>query len=207
MGSAKNISYETLYNLYVELEKTQSEIGEILGASRKTIQKYMKLYNIESRDVNKDNSLLTKLGLNDEQFKSTLRYKYEYKKISINKISREFDVNQSVIRKYLKRYDIPLRDHKESNQISNSGSGNHKWKGGKKTHSDGYIMLSIPDYPSADPNGYVYEHRYVMEQHLGRFLKTDEHIHHVNEIKSDNNLSNLKVLTRSEHARIHGKNT
>ena len=47
------------------------------------------------------------------------------------------------------------------------------------------------------------EHRYLMEQYLGRTLTSDEVVHHINGNKRDNDISNLKVMTRAEHARMH----
>ena len=44
-------------------------------------------------------------------------------------------------------------------------------------------------------------HRWLMEQELGRKLRSDEVVHHINENKLDNDINNLEVLSKSEHAR------
>ena len=49
----------------------------------------------------------------------------------------------------------------------------------------------------------VLEHRYLMEQQLGRKLDTKEHVHHINGDKLDNTLENLEVMTIAEHNRHH----
>ena len=49
----------------------------------------------------------------------------------------------------------------------------------------------------------IYEHRYVMEQHLSRKLYRHEHIHHRNGDRHDNRLENLELLSASIHHRVH----
>lgn len=46
-------------------------------------------------------------------------------------------------------------------------------------------------------------HRYTMEQSLGRELTSDEIVHHIDGNKFNNNIKNLQIVTREEHARIH----
>jgi hypothetical protein len=48
----------------------------------------------------------------------------------------------------------------------------------------------------------VREHRFIMEQHLGRKLTKNEHVHHINGNPQDNRLENLQVLSNSEHQKL-----
>jgi hypothetical protein len=87
------------------------------------------------------------------------------------------------------------------------GSGNPNFNGGKYIDDKGYIRILQPDHP-ASVKGYIYEHRLVMEAHLGRYLQSWETVHHINEVKIDNRIDNFFLTTFAEHSAIHrtGKN-
>jgi len=50
-----------------------------------------------------------------------------------------------------------------------------------------------------------HEHRFVGELIAGRPLKTDEHVHHKDENKHNNDPSNLQIMTKQEHLSHHAR--
>lgn len=71
-------------------------------------------------------------------------------------------------------------------------------------HKDGYIRLYVPMHPSSDGT-YVYLHRLIMERKIGRLLRSDEIVHHINEDPTDNRPENLEITDLAEHRRIHAR--
>lgn len=69
---------------------------------------------------------------------------------------------------------------------------------GKIINSNGYAMVMKKGHPFSDKSGYILEHRYVMEQSIGRYLYTHETVHHKNGNKLDNRIENLQ-LRSSQH--------
>lgn len=72
----------------------------------------------------------------------------------------------------------------------------------QRTNSNGYVELSLPSHPNAR-DGWVLKHRCVMENRIGRYLTADEVVHHVNEIKTCNEIWNLFLTTEEEHTFLH----
>lgn len=90
-----------------------------------------------------------------------------------------------------------------------SGTGKRKeshprWSGGRYQDSEGYWYVTKPEHPAANSSGRVFEHRLVMEAHIGRLLSDEEVIHHRNDDPSDNRIENLQLFANhSEHKKYH----
>ena len=83
-----------------------------------------------------------------------------------------------------------------------SGEDSAAYTNGKYIDDKGYVKILRPEHPK-NIRGYIYEHRAVMEEYLGRMLQPWETVHHINEIKTDNRLDNLFLCTVKEHSAIH----
>jgi len=74
-------------------------------------------------------------------------------------------------------------------------------KGGRVRTNEGYIYKRCIGHPKATKRGhYVLEHRLVMEYYLGRYLKGKEEVDHINGVRGDNRIENLRLFkNHSEH--------
>lgn len=72
---------------------------------------------------------------------------------------------------------------------------------------NGYRLIFLPTHhkamKSSNWDGYVYEHIVVAEENIGRILRNEEVVHHLNGNRGDNRSHNLLVLEKSEHGRLH----
>lgn len=65
--------------------------------------------------------------------------------------------------------------------------------------SNGYVKLYLS-------NGKVVEeHRFIIEQNIGRKLKRTEEVHHIDKNRQNNTLSNLEIKDKLEHLKEHKK--
>ena len=107
--------------------------------------------------------------------------------------------------------EIPFKDKNRHPQYYVKGHGYRKatgdkhrcWKGGRRVNSSGYVLIYSRGHPKSDSNHYVREHILVMENVIGRHLTKNEVVHHIDGNRQNNDISNLQLMTRSEHTRLH----
>ncbi|HHK7933132.1 TPA: HNH endonuclease signature motif containing protein [Serratia marcescens] len=114
--------------------------------------------------------------------------------MTAKEIAPHFNCSKHPINQAMKR--LGLRREAKRRPGVGSGSGNPAWKGGRRTRSDGYIAIWTED-------GERLEHQVVMEKHIGRKLVSGEVVHHRDRNKKNNEITNLELMTQSEHAKIH----
>jgi hypothetical protein len=106
-------------------------------------------------------------------------------------IAQEYGVSYQALRIKLKRVGlIPQASPRLR------GPAHGSWQGGKTVVS-GYIYV-IPvgddlDYCVPNSLGYVAEHRLIMGRMIGRPVRKDETVHHINGDRRDNSPENLQL--------------
>ena len=149
--------------------------------------------------------------------KEQLKKLYEEEGRGVTELAAYFGCSPLTIRRHLHRHGIRVRSQSEEMSgrklapehrdkvIKTLRQGalwdNPNWKGGRSVSKgrkkDGQYAVLLID------GRYVPEHRYVMEQSMGRKLHRDEHVHHIDGNKLNNDPHNLQVLTASEHTKLH----
>lgn len=112
-----------------------------------------------------------------------------------------------------------LRRQKLGERNPMHGKTPHNFKGRTVTEQ-GYVLVFSPNHPFATKSSGkgVMEHRLVMEEHLRQtdpasphlidvggvlYLRRDIEVHHIDGVKDNNVVENLRPMTKSEHAALH----
>ena len=105
------------------------------------------------------------------------------------------------VRKVMLRLNLP-----RWGEGAQPGKENHQYKTGRRIDLDGYVLVTAPkDHPYArqrtNRSGkLIYEHRLVLEQHLGRYLLPEEVVDHIDGLTLHNAPENLRLFaSNGEH--------
>jgi transposase-like protein len=142
---------------------------------------------------------------------------YIDERLSTSAMGQRYGVAKGTVRRWLKDISIKCRSISEAkagqplprSAVEASVRTRRKYSlpgrptVGYKVNDDGYVMIWKPEHPDVDSQGYVKEHRLVMEIHVGRRLLHNEDVHHKNEQRSDNRIDNLQLMSKAEHMRLH----
>lgn len=189
-----------LVEQYVTRGQTLDQVGGLLGCSKNTVSRALTKFGIEKHKPTSKYPLL-----NDSEW---LKNAYLVKKMSTEDIAKIVGCNEGAVHyKLTHTYKVTLRSLSEAQRIKfpngRKKEKSHLWKGGRIINIQGYICVHCPEHPHAMTNGYVLEHRLVMEKKLGRYLESYESVHHVDGDKTNNAPENLVVMLRKKHASAH----
>jgi len=216
-----------IMRLYTEEKLSSTEIAEQLGVKRHIVTSRIKFSSAGFR--NKFDAACVKLSDEEKALRARIPEMYASGD-SLRDIAKVVGLTSGAIHSILTHRGIKLRDVSSSLKLKypegQFGELAGHWKGGRTFHvslqakradgkprekygsgrqrlKQGYIYIYSHDHPNATKRGYVMEHRLVMEKHLGRYLKSDELVHHKNGIKDDNRLENLELMTKGTHVSKH----
>jgi len=155
---------------------SMKKVADYYGVSKRTIMNYMNKFGL------KRNSM--RLDLDVDKM-----IKLFYKGHDLHYIAQKFNVGYSTVR----------------GRLREKGIETDRYHCGFTAKETGYIYVHMPEHPAANKRGYIPEHTIIMEKAIGRRLNANEVVHHINGIKNDNSLSNLKLMTEYQHKSLHSK--
>lgn len=146
--------------------------------------------------IGKDRAIKSTKGIPQES-----RRKFDYAEAamlyqdghSINQIAADIGVDDENVRYALKALNVKRRD-----RGAKPGASNHQFKGGEALRADGYVL-------QRGTRAKPLQHRVIAERALGRQLRRNEVVHHINCIRSDNRPENLLICTQEYHTQLHAR--
>ena len=165
-----------VYHETLSMDKT----AKWFNVSKKTILNWMNSYNIRRFQRRTYKELLPAIKLFIQQGGYTT-----------SEVAKALDISNTSVNNMCRRIGKP-----------NAFNTFHK---GYRITDSGYKQIRLPLHPLADSQGYVREHRLVMEQYLERYLDYNEIVHHIDEDKLNNSIENLELCWKQAHVSYHHK--
>lgn len=171
------------------------KVADLLGLKTKTIQAALSRQGIPTPRVGRRHNPYTRCDLN-----ANLVLQMSADGQSLSEIARTVKTKTCEVRRFLERNGIVKTYDSGS---ANTGERHYAWKG-RLVDKDGYVLIHRKGHPNARKHThYVFEHRLVIEEALGRILLPTEVIHHKDGNKQNNDPSNLQLFQNNgEHLEV-----
>lgn len=192
--------WSDLSELYLEQRLSSIKIAKLKGCCDSVVSYHLRHQGIPTRTRSEANMVFNW---------SDLRELYMDRELSINNIATIKRCSTHHVSVMLKKLNIETRSisegqilaYKTGRRQSHKGELNPCWKGGRKRHSGGYILIYKPDHTRAVAN-YVLEHILVWEEVNNESVPKGWEVHHLNGIPDDNRPENLEAMPSKKHKLI-----
>lgn len=119
------------------------------------------------------------------------------KGMTLPEIAKEFNTTWSKVQYRRRKWGLPILKNRKA-----EAQEHPRWKGGRSVEKrSGYVRIYAPE--RARYGKYIYEHTLKAEDKIGRRLLKTENVHHVDGDKTNNDITNLVIVTDSHHRRLH----
>ncbi len=180
---------EELRELYVGKHMSDVAIGQQVGVNNITVANWRRKYGIK-----RETEAFHVLSIAD------LKRLYVDKKWTMEAMAKFFKCGESTVRLNIIQAGLGL----DACELAERRLATNVRRYDRRYRREGYWMIRKADHPCATVDGYVPEHRYLAECAIGRYLSSDEQVHHINMAKLENRVENLAVLpTKGDHSRFH----
>jgi len=200
------ISRKELIELYINKKNSCDKIGKIKKCSFVTIYNYLKKYNIKIRNRNETKTIEY---LHPNITKEVMINIYSIEKLPQYIISDIFNISLPTLRKIIKYYNIKKK--KKIKKIRIGKKRKYKRVKNKKNRNifgvkywRGRKLIYNPEHHRSNQK-YVFNYNLVIEKKLGRKLKRNEIVHHIDGDHTNDSPDNLAAMTLREHGKIHHK--
>lgn len=189
---------EEIEELYIKQRIPLSGIAHMFGVSHRTMKKFFIENNINIQGRIFANPLLMNKAWLIEQYSSGK---------GIQKMADEAKTTRGNVYYALRKANITLRRNNTNDPYLKIPLGEMagNYKGGRRSAGANgrYIQVLSHGHPNTDKDGYVLEHRLVVEKNLGRFLDKSEIVHHLDGNGHNNELWNLELTNKKKHFSNH----